>query len=63
MGEWISVKERLPERLQSVLCYATGDKEHWLQIIMYMYCNNEWCLDYEVSHWMSLPEPPKVDDN
>lgn len=78
MAEWISVKERLPEKSGSYLvCYKTGV----VKIITYftgtIAPNHEtWCEDgpgfyilinkvgYNISdsvtHWMPLPEPPKV---
>lgn len=70
--KWISVKERLPEPKKEVLIcirYNTGnviretakyDEEHgdpWLTSNEDYYCS-VW--DPEVTHWMSLPEPPEV---
>lgn len=67
--EWISVKDRLPDRDGNYLCcFQTG------YIYTEMYDNNGF-YDYEpefisteyekiyhnniVTHWMPLPEPPK----
>jgi hypothetical protein len=54
MGEWIPVDERLPDEEVRVLA-TDGDKvfesEYWSG-------RWEWCAD--VTHWMPLPEPPKV---
>ena len=62
--EWISVKDRLPENSDEVICLFTGwddmrcyrtlsfDKE-------YMIWFNWSGLEYiTVTHWMPLPEPP-----
>lgn len=61
-GEWISVKERLPEDSGGVnLCTRSGivgtgfyDKytKNWVQY----YSGGALCVD--VTHWMPLPEPP-----
>jgi hypothetical protein len=63
MSEWISVKDRLPENGQRVLCYNK-----------YMYVKDYDCVFYDgdfnwtgsrigqiegVTHWMPLPKPPK----
>ncbi len=62
MYEWISVKNRLPTEGQIVdvyipahesrrtSCYYVKDKEYWL-----WRCSK---LEYCVTHWMPLPEPP-----
>ena len=59
MSEWISVKERLPERWQNVLAYRKNKK-----VRMEFICSNgEWEMDDacmpSVTHWMPIPEPPK----
>ena len=52
MSEWIPVSERLPDEEFRVLA-TDGDKvfesEYWSG-------RWEWCAD--VTHWMSLPNPP-----
>lgn len=72
-SEWISVKDRMPENNDSVLCYCEnitiqGGTTHtvgscdcgfwFLQngVGVQSYPNREW----EVTHWMALPEPPEV---
>lgn len=61
--EWISIKDRLPEKNGTVLgCYVDGDME------FLVYCKGEF-LSYDedgyphkasyVTHWMPLPEQPK----
>jgi hypothetical protein len=60
--EWISVKDRLPEKEDDVLAYEfRGDIS-----ISYISGNDwrnlesGWILDEShVTHWMPLPEPPK----
>ena len=62
MSEWISVDERLPgigheEVLIAVNGYVmigvyVGDNE-WMEPEMVRFIEND------VTHWMSLPEPPK----
>lgn len=72
--EWISVKERLPEkkgmRVLIVCDYRTGP-----YIAIGEWGNDEWDIDRldrvyglsaeQVTHWMPLPEPPHslVNDN
>ena len=65
-GEWISVKDRLPEDNTNVLVYRGS------LISVYTYIgHNEWEDDYGywsrtdddgITHWMPLPEPPKEED-
>lgn len=103
MGEWISVKDRLPKTQKPVLVCAKdktfgykrvlkaahvgyhecstddyewqeyeGDTEYdeekdcfWIPDCWYetnaVEDNGNWILndDYEITHWMPLPEPPK----
>ena len=54
MGEWIPVSERLPDEEVRVL--ATDGTDVFDS--EYMRGNWEWLAD--VTHWMPLPEPPKV---
>ena len=67
MPRWISVKERLPLRGDSVLC--VGD--NGISVADFV-CGDKWCatpwfyVDGEqetgVTHWMPRPEPPKEDE-
>ena len=55
--EWISVKEKLPEHLESCLCYrpdATFDMRR-----VQLFKHGKFDGVYAVTHWMPLPEPPK----
>ena len=54
MNDWISIGDRLPERIRSnpaefpfVLC---DEEQNWY--------DEEWLTD-TVTHWMPLPEPPE----
>ena len=63
--EWVSVKDRLPEAGEYVVCIAKRnpfsmfmpmvariEKNGWVNPITEQYIS-------EVTHWMPLPEPPK----
>ena len=52
--EWISVEDRLPEPLTSVLAYDYKNK----RVGLFCFKNPETMGSY-YSHWMLLPEPPK----
>ena len=71
-GEWISVKERLPESDNLVLVSADGKPIENVTLVgayelaVYDPEEKEWILemwpewgDVKVTHWMPLPEPPK----
>ena len=57
--EWISVNDRLPERMQPVIvCRDNGKVEQGYRDV------GDWWKVYgtrtkKVTHWMPLPEPPK----
>ena len=63
--EWISVDERLPERDTHVLAYS----EKFEEIGIYNYAGDDVWWNYEawasakyygITHWMPLPETPKM---
>ena len=66
--EWISVKDKLPERsykLHLVWVGITGVNSPNFDVAEWDESQQEWygwtdVLD--VTHWMPLPEPPGVDD-
>ena len=64
--EWISVKDGLPEeKVNCIVRYqhAYCDNDGYWEIGMCFYDGEKFQLDpaYKVTHWMPLPEPPKVE--
>ena len=60
-GEWISVRDHLPEECVHVLC-CTMTKKKTQNIIIGYYADGFWRvgMNSNVTHWMPLPEPPEV---
>lgn len=56
MGEWISVKDRLPEKHGEYLAATTARPRGW--VIVYAPVGWICSASYPVTHWMPLPEPP-----
>lgn len=54
---WIPVTERLPEQGQEVIVYSGGVLKP--QVYCYLFWNPNYDSWARVTHWMSLPEPPK----
>jgi len=62
---WINVKKAMPTDATPILCVVKGE----VFIGMYMarlacwystdWYHNEHNAEFEVTHWMSLPTPPK----
>ena len=52
--KWISVKDRLPETEDVFLCWSRDLSDM-------MFCYTSDFEKMEVTHWMSLPQPPKED--
>jgi hypothetical protein len=73
-AEWISVEERLPENLESVLVLATSryeddgydvliayhDRGEWAEQCVHSHECTEFYIYADVKFWMPLPEPPKA---
>ena len=69
MGEWISVKDRLPENNKKVLCcYYFGERNDMPFISTLDYYATDEMPHFQhtlgnenmhVTHWMPLPEPPR----
>jgi hypothetical protein len=62
--EWISVKERFPERpTQNVIVWVSRFNFPSPYMTLAQYKNGKWTVDesrvHEVTHWMPLPPPPK----
>lgn len=66
MSEWISVKDRLPDEGQKVLTCLIKDEEYMINDIIHFEIPIWACVlereEYKVTHWMLLPEAPKVID-
>lgn len=68
MGEWISVKDRLPEQFVSVIVYMPNEKPFPTVHEGYLADNGKWYSAHcmrgikEITHWMPLPEPPKEEE-
>ena len=57
-NNWISVKERQPEWLETVLVYFENGK---IDVREWVWTNAPTFTIYgSVTHWMPLPEPPEV---
>ena len=68
---WISVKDRLPERNQKVLAWNREEQfvasRWWFEEMpeeiyfksIICGCGNGVDLTEEITHWQPLPEPPK----
>ena len=64
--EWISVKERLPqEKVDCIVHYkhAYCDNDDYWAIGMCFYDGEKFQFNpaYKVTHWMPMPQPPKVE--
>ena len=55
--EWISVKDRFPEKGQRVLVYSPG---YTNETMTYRILDAQFLRTcYDVTHWMLLPDPPE----
>lgn len=57
LPKWIPVTERLPEKDQTVLAYCAEDN------FCYISRMHQSFEDYNVTHWISLPQMPESEDN
>ena len=60
MNEWISVKDRLPEKHEYVLVYRKSEGKRSVNL-GYFHPKDEWFTTDGVgypTHWMPLPDPP-----
>lgn len=68
MSEWISVKDRLPEKSQAVLAFSRDKVQQIAELrddISGMHRYKWDCDTYDlesdwVTHWMPLPDPPEA---
>jgi hypothetical protein len=58
MTNWVSVKDRLPEK-EGI--YLTFGEPFGIKTEYYWIANKEWESDLydSISHWMPLPSPPE----
>jgi hypothetical protein len=66
--EWISVKDRLPEKSVPVLICANGHRvtayyDKVKKVFRLTEDEDLYYLANYVTHWMPLPDPPKPKDN
>jgi len=72
MSEWISVKDRLPEKQMEVLAYYGFDRGdgdlgmRFFGVLTYFAFDTQPHFQHEglglsVTHWMPLPEPAEED--
>ena len=63
MGEWISVKDRLPDAFCKVLAVWKANGETVIDTAFWTdsgFSVNHWVvMQTKITHWMPLPEPPK----
>lgn len=67
MSEWISVKDRLPEKMEYYLVYLQGNPEYNCLIEKSIYSKEHGGFipthggqfHLPATHWMPLPNPPK----
>ena len=65
-GEWVSVKDRLPNPFVSVLVYMPDEVHHPTVREGFINKRGEWYaggfdrLPDEVAAWKEMPEPPKM---
>ena len=57
-GEWINIKDKRPEKSGKYLCYIRESIDVAWYDNKNRYVDDIW--KYEVTHWMPLPEEPKV---
>ena len=72
MGEWIDIKEKLPDKNKSVLCYCKNKSTGGETLTIGSYSNEVWFLQggigeqhyprhyWRVICWQPLPEPPST---
>lgn len=73
MPKWISVKERMPPENENVLVYAVSKYGElsgpsrcvitkWKELAGRKRWYDPWlgfCIDYDITHWMPLPDAPE----
>lgn len=61
--DWISVKDRLPETEDHVLCCTQSKKGGQNIVRGYYRRDGLWVsgMNSNVTHWMPLPDPPELE--
>lgn len=59
--EWIDVKERLPEEADRYIVHCNVDGDSLVAVLWFGGYGRRF--DDKVTHWMPLPNPPKVGVN
>jgi len=63
MSNWISVEDRLPEVGTMVLAWSKTNDDYefaWIEKDgSWDLAHSGWASPASITHWMSLPEPPK----
>lgn len=69
MNEWVSVKDRMPKSCGTYLVRVGKDgfnpqtkTAYWLASKKVWKGAEAYSVITDVSHWMPLPEPPKMDE-
>lgn len=70
MSSWIRVKDSIPKRFESVLCYYPDKDYGSKSMVDYNQCDegetpyfSNQCLWGRCTHWMPLPEPPEESEH
>ena len=60
IDEWISVKERLPKKHETVLVCSRGKNNSVISIDCLCSSGKWYDQDDDVTHWMPIPQPPQM---
>lgn len=69
MMEWVSVKDRLPERTLRVIMFGSfpdGPHDYCITMGVFGFSSKSWVelsgqIMHTVTHWMPLPNPPDME--
>lgn len=60
MNEWISVKDRLPEKIGTYLAWIISPGTGKGEVFPVEFRRKKFVTGWKLTHWMPLPEPPKA---
>jgi len=61
-GQWISVKDRMPDELQVVLVHGKHENEYYNGFGVNWMSYGRWVGKiHPVTHWMELPQTPNAE--